>query len=395
VQPLFVTHYTTTSAVGRGNSALWRALQTGRSGLTPNDFGHARVECWIGRVAGLEDAPLEPDYREFDCRNNRLALLGLRQDDFLHAVENLKSRTDPRRIGLFLGTSTSGILSAEAVFRTQRETGQLPVDYHYRETQDLYSLTDFVRRRLGVQGPAHTVSTACSSSAKVFCDAHRFIASGVCDAAIVGGVDSLCLTTLFGFNSLELVSSQACRPFDRARNGISIGEAAGFMVLEREAPGSAEIAMLGYGESSDAYHISTPRPDGAGAMAAMGDALRRAGLKASQIDYVNLHGTATPLNDRLEASALAEVVGCHTPCSSTKGWTGHALGAAGITEAVISCLSLRQQWLPGTLNCLDPEPELGIDLLQTSRPGQIRRVMSNSFGFGGSNCSLVFGSTAC
>jgi 3-oxoacyl-[acyl-carrier-protein] synthase-1 len=153
--------------------------------------------------------------------------------------------------------------------------------------------------------------------------------------------------------------------------------------------------MLGYGESSDAYHISTPRPDGAGAVRAMGDALGRAGLTASQIDYVNLHGTATPLNDRLEASALAKVVGSHTPCSSTKGWTGHALGAAGITEAVIACLSIRHQWLPGTLNCLDPEPNLGIDLLQSSRPGLIRRVLSNSFGFGGSNCGLVFGSTAC
>ena len=374
---------------------MWRALESGTGGLTPNDFGHSRIACWIGRVAGLEDEAQESEYQDFECRNNRLAQLGLQQDGFLEAVDNLKRRTDPRRIGLFLGTSTSGILSAEEAFRAQRETGEFPTDYHYRETQDLHSVTDFVRRRLGLRGPAYTVSNACSSSAKVFCDAHRFIAAGICDAAIVGGVDSLCLTTLSGFNSLELVSDQVCRPFDRARKGISIGEAAGFMVLEKESRDATEIAFLGYGESSDAYHISTPRPDGAGAIDAMADALGRAGLQASQIDYVNLHGTATPINDQREASALASVFGNRTPCSSTKGWTGHPLGAAGITEAVIACMTIRHQWLPGTLNCADPEQDLGINLLQSSRPGQIRHVMSNSFGFGGSNCSLVFGSTGC
>ena len=374
---------------------MWRALQSSTSGLAPNDFGHCKVDCWIGRVTGLEDAPLAPEYKHFDCRNNRLAHLALQQDDFLQAIEELKARVDPRRIGLFLGTSTSGILSTEEAYLVERETGELPVDYRYRETQDLYSVTDFVRQRLGLKGAAHTVSTACSSSAKVFCDAHRFVASGICDAAVVGGVDSLCLTTLFGFNSLELVSNQICRPFDQGRKGISIGEAAGFMILEKEAAKRAEIAMLGYGESSDAYHISTPRPDGAGAIAAISDALGRAGLKPPQIDYVNLHGTATPFNDRLEASALEKVLGSQTPCSSTKGWTGHALGAAGITEAVIACMSIRHQWLPGTLNCVDPEPGLGINLLLSSRPGLVERVMSNSFGFGGSNCSLVFGATAC
>jgi 3-oxoacyl-[acyl-carrier-protein] synthase-1 len=167
------------------------------------------------------------------------------------------------------------------------------------------------------------------------------------------------------------------------------------MVLEKGSADRAEFALLGYGESSDAYHISAPRPDGAAAMGAMGDALRRASLKASQIDYVNLHGTATPLNDLLEASALAKVVGSQVPCSSTKGWTGHTLGAAGITEATMACMSIRHQWLPGTLNCMEPEPGLGIGLLLSSRPGQVRRAMSNSFGFGGSNCSLVFGSTSC
>jgi len=394
VQPLFITRFTSTSAAGRGSTALWHALQSGTSGLTPNDFGPTRLDCWIGRVAALESEPLEPDYQEADCRNNRLAWLGLRQDGFTEAVEGLKHRVDPRRIGLFLGTSTSGILSTEDAFRAQRTTATFPASFPYRQTHDLFSVTAFVRHRLGLSGPAHTVSTACSSSAKVFGDAHRFIAAGLCDAAVVGGVDSLCLTTLFGFHSLALVSARPCRPFDRARDGISIAEAAGFMILEKAPRTSGDPALLGYGESSDAYHLSAPRPDGAGAVQAMTHALRRAGLEASDIDYVNLHGTATPLNDRLEAKALASLTGAETPCSSTKGWTGHTLGAAGITEAVIACLCLQRQWVPGTLNCGDLEPDLGIRVLQESCPAPVRRVMSNSFGFGGSNCSLILGTPA-
>ncbi len=395
VPPLFVTHSAVVSALGRGTAGLWQSLQSGCGGLIPYDFGQAKLDCWIGRAEGIEDEVMEPEFRRFDCRNNRLAQLALHQDGLLDAVESLKGRVDPKRIGLFLGTSTSGILSGEDAFREFCRSGALPGEFRFRETQDLYSLTDYVRGRLGLLGPAYTVSTACSSSAKVFCDAQRFIATGICDAAVVGGVDSLCYTTLFGFNSLELVSHRPCRPFDRGRNGLSIGEAAGFVILEQEPTGAAPIALLGYGESSDAYHISTPRPDGAGAIRAMKDALQRAGLDVSDIDYVNLHGTATPSNDRIEAQAVNRLFGARVPCSSTKGWTGHALGAAGILEAIITCLCIEHQWIPGTLNCDDPEPDLAIDLRQTSGPGELRRAMSNSFGFGGSNCSLIFGQYPC
>ena len=261
--------------------------------------------------------------------------------------------------------------------------------------QQLRALDVGVRGRLDLKGPAFTISTACSSSAKVFCDAQRFIGSGMCDAAVVGGVDTLCYTTLFGFSSLELISDQPCRPFDRNRNGLSIGEAAGFMILEREPAGAAPVALLGCGESSDAHHLSTPRPDGAGAIRAMQAALQQAGLDATEIDYVNLHGTATPTNDRIEAQAVNRLFGARVPCSSTKGWTGHALGAAGIVEAVIASLCIERQWLPGTLNCDHPEADLAIDLRQSSGPAEIRRAMSNSFGFGGSNCSLIFGQPSC
>lgn len=393
--PLFVSHTAIVSAVGRGKSSLWKALQSDRSGLVPNDFAQAKLDCWIGPVAGLEDETMEPEFRRFDCRNNRLAQVALHQDGFLSAVDALKRRIDPKRIGLFLGTSTSGILSTEEAFRTFKRTRAWPTEFHYQETQDLFSVTDYVRNRLGLEGAAFTISTACSSSAKVFCEAQRFIVSGMCDAAVVGGVDSLCYTTLFGFNSLELISDRPCRPFDRKRNGLSIGEAAGFMILEREPSGADSVALLGYGESSDAYHISTPRPDGAGAIQAMKEALQRAGLDASEIDYVNLHGTATPANDRIEAQATSRLFGAQVPCSSTKGWTGHALGAAGIVEAVVACLCVEHQWIPGTLNCDDPESDLVIDLRQSSCPAVIRRAMSNSFGFGGSNCSLIVGQASC
>ncbi len=395
MDPLQITAYTTVSAAGDGKEALQSALLEGKGGLQPNDFGHAPLDTWIGRVADLENRPLDEGDRQFECRNNRLALMALQQDGFLTAVESLKSRVDPTRIGLFLGTSTSGILSTEQAYLELRKSGRWPAGYHFKGSHDLFSATQFVRMKLGLKGPAFSISTACSSSAKVFCDAHRFISTGLCDAAIVGGVDTLCLTTLFGFNSLELVSGQPCRPFDQNRDGISIGEAAGFMVLEKNSTTDSGVALLGYGESSDAYHISTPRPDGAGARLAMEQALNRAELTVDEIDYINLHGTATPSNDRAEANSINRLFPSSTPCSSTKGWTGHTLGAAGITESIIACLAIEAGFIPGTLNTQSPDPTLGLNIQRATTIEPVTRVLSNSFGFGGSNCSLLFGRISC
>jgi len=250
-------------------------------------------------------------------------------------------------------------------------------------------MTDYVRRALGLEGPAMTVSTACSSSAKVFASAARYIEAGVVDAAVVGGVDSLCLTTMHGFTSLQLVSDEPCRPFDAARKGMSIGEAAGFALLENVQPQG--IRLLGYGESSDAYHMSTPQPEGEGALGAMRQALSRAGLQPADIDYVNAHGTATPANDRAEDRALVRLFGKRVPVSSTKGFTGHTLGAAGILEAIVCFLTLEHGFVPATLNSSAVEPGLESMILLENRPVRARRALSNSFGFGGSNCSLVFG----
>jgi len=392
IPPLSISAYTTVNALGRGTAASLRALEQGKSALTPCDFEDATLETWIGRVAGLEDEPITGELALFDCRNNRLARLGLEQDGFAQAVENARQRYGAGRIGVFIGTSTSGILETELAYR-QRDpiTGQLPAGFRYRYTQNIFSVVDFSRRYLGLEGPALAISTACSSSAKVFAAAYRYLRAGLCDAAVVGGVDSLCLTTLYGFRSLELTSPQPCRPWDIDRNGLSLGEAAGFALLEWPGPATGGPLLLGYGESSDAYHMSAAHPEGVGAMLAMQQALTNAGLRPAQVDYINLHGTATPSNDASEDRAIVQAFGTRTPCSSTKGWTGHTLGAAGITEAVFACLCLEHDFIPACLNTRQPDPKLSASIVLTPQWRPVNVVLSNSFGFGGTNCSLLFG----
>lgn len=343
----------------------------------------------------MADETLPAALQAFDCRNNRLARLALRQDNFEQAVQDVAARVGHRRIGIFLGTSTSGILQTELAYR-QRDpaTGALPASFIYASTHNPFSVTAFVREYFRLEGPAVTVSSACSSSAKVFASARRMMAAGLIDAAVVGGVDSLCLTTLYGFNSLDLLSRSPCQPFDAARKGISIGEGAAFALLER-APGSLDasaVLLRGAGESSDAHHMSAPHPDGLGAVMAMRQALASAGLQPGEIDYINLHGTATPSNDAAESKAVATVFGAHAlPCSSTKGATGHTLGAAGGIEAVISALALQQGFMPGGVNTDSVDPNLPVNYLLENRDQALTHVLSNSFGFGGTNCSLVFG----
>lgn len=239
-----------------------------------------------------------------------------------------------------------------------------------------------------------SVSTACSSSAKVFASAYRHIKAGWCDAAVVGGVDSLCFSTLYGFNSLGLVSNRPCRPWDAERSGMNIGEGAGFALLEKMDGGVAGVALLGYGESSDAYHMSSPHPEGTGAAAAMKSALAMAGVAADAIDYINLHGTGTRANDASEDRAVMKIFGGGTPCSATKGWTGHTLGAAGIIEILFALGSIERGFIPGTLNSKRPDPALSAGVLLQNRAAPVRCVLSNSFGFGGTNCSLVLGAVS-
>jgi 3-oxoacyl-[acyl-carrier-protein] synthase-1 len=380
-------------------------LRQGLHALKPCDFESVDLPTFIGEVAGVDEVQLAPGLADYNCRNNRLAQLALQQDGFAVAVNLAATKYGRERIGVFLGTSTSGILETELAFRARDPvTGALPSGLIYSKTQNTYSVADFTRQYFALTGPAVVVSSACSSSAKVFSVARRMIAAGLIDAAVVGGVDSLCLTTLYGFNALDLLSTQACRPGDAARDGISIGEAAAFALLERHGVSLAAadqssaidehvpaVLLLGIGESSDAYHMSSPHPEGLGARLAMQQALHSAGLAPADIDYINLHGTATISNDAAEAKGVRAVFGQNTPCSSTKGATGHTLGAAGAMEAVICALALQHGFIPGGLNTQQLDPQLQLNYQLQNRPQPLRQVMSNSFGFGGTNCSLIFG----
>ena len=386
--------YTATTAVGRGNGALAEALRTRRGGLRRNDFGPDRLDCWIGRVDGLEEHALPAQLARWECRNNRLAWMALQQDGVLQAVAQVRERHGAERVAVVMGTSTASIgASEEAYTRLVGEPGQqrFAPDLDRPIVHTPHSLGDFVRAATDLRGPCITVATACSSSAKVFAQAGRLIQSGVVDAALVGGVDTLCGSVLFGFNALQLVSPDPCRPFDQTRVGLSLGEAGGFAVLERPGQDDTGLQLRGYGESSDAHHMSAPHPEGLGARLAMGDALARAGIQPEQLDYLNLHGTATPANDSIEAAAVAAMFGPGLHASSTKGWTGHTLGAAGIVESVIALLALEHGELPGILNSSRPDPACGPQIRFDNARRRIDYAMNNSFGFGGNNASLVFG----
>ncbi len=386
-----VAAYTMASALGHGVAAHADALRAGATGLRLQRFETVHFEAWLGLVDGVDEVALPEPLRAFDCRNNRLAWLGLRSDGFTERVRAAASRHGAHRVGVFIGTSTSGILQTELAYRERDPaTGALPAWHDYAHTHNTASVARFTQQALGLAGPAWAVSTACSSGAKVFGVAARLLALGMIDAAVVGGVDSLCLTTLYGFNSLELLSPEICRPWDAARKGLSLGEAAAFALLERGAEAPAAW-LLGVGESSDGHHMSTPLPDGAGAAAAMQQALAQAGLAAGGVDYLNLHGTATPNNDAAEDQAVRAVMGPDTPCSSTKGATGHTLGAAGALEAGIAMLALQRGWMPGGTTLQAPDPALSAHYLTAGRAAALRTVASNSFGFGGSNACLVFG----
>jgi 3-oxoacyl-[acyl-carrier-protein] synthase-1 len=399
--PLILTCYTLVSALGKGLNETYRALMNRRSGLRPCDFEDVRITAYIGRVDDVENmsfgggsAPTQLE--QFDCRNNRLALLGLQQDGFIQAAIAARERYGAHRVAVLVGSSTSGMLETEHAYcHRDPASGALPSSYlisqHY--THNMFSAAHFVRTYLGLRGPAMVISTACSSSAKAFATAARFIEAGFCDAAVVGGVDSLCLTILYGFASLQLMSQNPCRPCDEDRDGLTLGESAGFALLEKsehaDLPGA--VALSGYGESCDGYHMSHPHPEGTGAIKAMRAALRRSGLTSADIDYIHLHGTATRANDSIEDAAVHSVFGPSTPCSSTKGWTGHTLGAAGVTGAVIAALSLTRKFVPGTVNTTRLDPSLNSHVLLENRERPVQRVLSNSFGFGGNNCSLIFG----
>lgn len=391
--PVALRDFTLVTSLGAGCDRTIAALQAGTSGLSPCSFAGVQFPTHVGEVPGL-DKPLEGKLAAFDCRNNRLAALALKEDNFTASVAAARARYGAARIGVFLGTSTSGLQQSEDAYRRRdAATGRLPADFDYARTHNTYSLARFIREALELEGPAFAMSTACAATTKAFASGARMIASGLCDAAVVGGADTLCATTLYGFRSLGVVAEQPCRPFDAERRGISIGEAAGFVLLERaqRQSGDEAVLLLGVGESSDAYHMSSPHPDGIGARLAMERSLASAGLVAADIDYINLHGTATLVGDAAEDRAVFDVFGRDTPCSSTKGFTGHTLGASGAVEAIFGALAILNGFMPGSPHTQAIDPAFRSHYLLAGERGRVDRVMSNSFGFGGANCSLVLG----
>jgi 3-oxoacyl-[acyl-carrier-protein] synthase I len=394
MQPLALSHMCIASAIGFGQDATLSALETGLSGLLPCRFETVALPTWAGEIEAIDNVRLQDAYASFECRNNRLAEIALNQDGFAEAVQAAVERYGATRIGLFVGTSTSAILQTEQAWRAcDAVTGKLPGGFHYEQTHNSGSLAAYLRTRLGITGPAFVISCACASSAKAFGNASRMIAAGLCDAAIVGGADTLCLTTLYGFHALGLNATGPCRPFDVARDGISIGEAAGFVLLERPPPVGAtdSVHVLGIGESNDAYHMSSPHPEGAGARLAMERALGSASMKPADIDYINLHGTATRVGDIAEDLAVFGLFGDAPARGSTKGHTGHTLGAAGIVEAIVSALAIQNNLLPGSPHTETIDPAFRGRYQLVSERARVDRVLSNSFGFGGSNCSLILG----
>jgi 3-oxoacyl-[acyl-carrier-protein] synthase I len=390
VSPLCVTAFTATCAAGAGLNGLAGALRSRRSGLTPNDFSATVLPTWIGRVRGLEQAPLPAEFAAWECRNNRLAWLALTQDRFRERVTEARKRYGRSRIALVIGTSTSSIGATEEAYRLQAD-GQAPPDLRRPIVHSPHSLGDFIQRALDLEGVCTTIATACSSSAKVFAYAERLLRHGLADAAVVGGTDTLCGSILFGFNSLGLLSPEPCRPFDPARRGLSLGEGGGFALLQREGEGPW---LLGYGESSDAHHMSSPHPDGRGARLAIEEALAGAGLDSKDVDYINLHGTASQKNDEIEGRVVAELFPERVFASSTKGWTGHTLGAAGIVEVALTLIALETGLAPGTLNSSSIDASCGPQIRLHNEQRELRHASSHSFGFGGSNCVLLFGRQA-
>lgn len=343
-------------------------------------------EVVLGGVEG-ELPPIPDDFAEHRSRNNQLLLAALAQ--IQPQVDEAIARYGRDRVAVVLGTSTSGL--DEGDLHVQRSlNGEESLEWRYPQ-QELGDPSRFLSRWLALAGPAFTVSTACSSSARAIINGQRLIAAGLADVAIVGGADTLSRMPVNGFNSLESFSPTLCQPFGRDRCGITIGEAAALMVLTREPQ---PLALLGTGESSDAWHISAPHPQGEGAVRAINMALAQAGLTPDDVGYINLHGTATTLNDQIESQVVHSLFGERVACSSTKHLTGHTLGAAGVTEAALSALILArglplpaQDFSRGPID--DTLPPCGLLLAPKPLPRPV--ILSNSFAFGGNNASILLG----
>lgn len=381
-------------AAGNSRAEIIKRLLAGdRSGLIETDQFSFGRKVIVGRV-GCELPQIDQCYSYYNCRNNQLLLGALSQ--IIGTVKKMINTFGTDRVGVVLGTSTSGVRSTESALAYEVKNGVLPDQFHYKQ-QQMGAGADFLATYLGINGPAYTISTACSSSGKAIASARRLINLGICDAVIVGGADSLCSLTVNGFAALESLSTGLCKPFGAHRDGINIGEAASLFVLSKE-PGP--VTLQGIGATSDAYHFSAPDPEGTAVIRAMQIALNEAGKTPDQIDYLNLHGTATVLNDAMESKAVNTVFGAQPAASSSKGMTGHTLGAAAALELGFCWLLLSSDDEQGALipNINDDEPDTELPPLNLVKNNQklgrpITTCQSNSFAFGGNNLSIVIART--
>jgi 3-oxoacyl-[acyl-carrier-protein] synthase-1 len=387
-----ITAYSACNGLGQTTAEVLEGLFAGRRGLTPADPSLG-VATWVGAIPGGLPA-LDRRLAGFESRQARIAQLVTLP--MLPAVERAKQRWGPSRVGLILGTSTAGIAESERAWVHHRDTGSLPTDFTLERQHALYATVEVVRTLTGVRGPGYVVSTACSSSGKVFASATRLLRAGIVDAVLVGGIDSLCKLTVRGFASLEVLSPEPCRPFSSERRGINIGEGGALLLLERPGTEGLGVELLGVGESSDAHHMTAPHPEGLGARVAMERALARAGVPVAEIDQINVHGTGTSMNDETESRAIRELFG-GTPETlsvvATKGYTGHMLGAAGATEALFVAATIERGELPASIGAEPVDPTLGIAVELVRRRRATRRVLSNSLAFGGSNVSVLLGAS--
>jgi 3-oxoacyl-[acyl-carrier-protein] synthase-1 len=387
VEPVVITAYSACNGLGRTTKDVAQKLARGEHGFSkcPLDVPFETV---TGTVPGSHPPP-PSKYAAHDSRVLRLALMAY--EELAANVDSARKKYGDKRVGAVLATSTGGIMVTEDAYFGWKKTGRFDPNHDLEKQHQFSAFADVLCDLAGIGGPRYVVSTACSSSGKAIASAERLIRANLCDAVLVGGVDGLCHTTVRGFHSLGVLSPVPCRPFGADRPGMNVGEGAAYLLIEKAGDGPR---VLGVGESSDAFHMSAPDPEGSGAKLAMERALARAGLTPADVDHVNAHGTGTARNDTAEAKAIHALLGSEVPVVSTKGYTGHTLGAGGATEAVLSVIALEQGWIPVSLGANPVDPEISINVVHEKIERKLRTVLSNSFAFGGNNVSVLFGGAA-
>lgn len=394
--PVYFSRPAVFCAAGSNIDELWESVVSG------NQNGICRVKALNGKeffAARIADGLLKKSGGRYDMRIIRIEEQTVRQLE--KEIELVKNKYGEQRVGVCVGSCDNGTEFSLAGHREYFARGEFPEGYSL-EIQGADYVASFITEKYGLQGPSLVFETACSSSAGAIIKAAELIRSGICDAVVAGGIDIASDTVLMGFDSLEAISSEITNPFSKNRHGITLGEAGAFFVMTKDVlDGNLPVQLLGYGESADAYHMTSPDPSGNGAMRAMKKALSAAGIKPEEVDYINLHGTGTKYNDSMEAKAVFSVFGENkVPASTTKPVTGHTLGAAGALEAAVCFACIEKDYGREEI-CLpvqvwdrqqDSEmPVLNIVDENSKNSGKVKICLSNSFAFGGANSSLIIG----